>query len=232
MDPEIHRYNYVRLVRGGNVTETPDGDPTAYRTDRVVVFPDGDTSNVGGGAGGPGGGAGGPPDSAAAAQLGVTEDGNVAEIVQPMTACDAFLDNTTTHCDADTAFVESDGLPTTHNMMVGIISWQQQVPLPQAYTGDNAWQIPLDPELSDNPISAATDMFRGAIALAVNGVPIFNALNNRGDDAYLAGELDHGADTAVGQTIIITTLPQPIYKKWSAPIIPLPTRWMAIRSMV
>ncbi len=38
MDPEIHRYNYVRLVRGGNVTETPDGDPSAYRTDRVVVF--------------------------------------------------------------------------------------------------------------------------------------------------------------------------------------------------
>ncbi len=26
--------------------------------------------------------------------------------------------------------------------------------------------------------------------MAINGVPIFNALNNRGDDAYLAGELD------------------------------------------
>ncbi len=31
-------YNYVRLVRGGDVVETPDGDPSAYRTDRVVVF--------------------------------------------------------------------------------------------------------------------------------------------------------------------------------------------------
>jgi len=112
------------------------------------------------------------------------------EIASSITACDAFLDNTTTRCEADTAFVESDGLPTTHNMMVGIISWQQQVPLPQAYTGDNAWQIPLNPELSDNPISGAVDLFRGAIALAINGVPIFNALNNRGDDAYLAGELD------------------------------------------
>ena len=117
-------------------------------------------------------------------------DGSSAEIVQIVSACNAFLDNTTTICEADTAFVESDGLPTTHNMMVGIVSWQQQVPLPQAYTGDNAWQIPLAPELSDNPISAANEMFRGAIALAVNGVPIFNALNNRGDDAYLAGELD------------------------------------------
>ncbi|AKB74997.1 hypothetical protein MSLAZ_1736 [Methanosarcina lacustris Z-7289] len=42
-DPEIHRYNYVILVRGGNVTETPDGDPTTVNPDRVVSFPDGDT---------------------------------------------------------------------------------------------------------------------------------------------------------------------------------------------
>lgn len=111
--------------------------------------------------------------------------------IDSITACEAFINNTTTYCEADTAFIESDGLPTTHNMMVGIISWQQQVPLPQPYTGDNAWQIPLAPELSDTPISGTNDLFRGAIALAVNGVPIFNALNNRGDDAYLAGELDH-----------------------------------------
>lgn len=108
----------------------------------------------------------------------------------PITACNAFLDNTTTRCETELAFIESDGLPTTHNMMVGIVSWQQQVPLPQAYVGDNAWQIPLDPVLADNPISGATDLFRGAVAIAVNGVPIFNALNNRGVDAYLAGELD------------------------------------------
>lgn len=85
--------------------------------------------------------------------------------------------------------VESQGLPS-HDMMVGIVSWQQQVPLPQPYTGDNAWQIPVTPVLSDTPLSAKTNFFRGAIALAANGVPIFNALNNRGDDAYLAGELD------------------------------------------
>ncbi len=36
-------YHYVRLVRGGNVTETPDGDPTTINTDRVVVFEEGDT---------------------------------------------------------------------------------------------------------------------------------------------------------------------------------------------
>ena len=86
-------------------------------------------------------------------------------------------------------YVESNGLPD-HPMMIGIRSWQQQVPLPQPYTGRNAWQIPLHPRLAEKPISARTNLYRGAIALAVNGVPIFNALNNRGEDAYLAGELD------------------------------------------
>jgi Raf kinase inhibitor-like YbhB/YbcL family protein len=86
-------------------------------------------------------------------------------------------------------FVESNGLPD-HPMMVGITAWQQQVPLPQPYTGKNAWQIPLKPKLAEKPISAKKALYRGAIALAVNGVPIFNALNNRGADAFLIGELD------------------------------------------
>lgn len=46
-DPEIHRYNYVRLVRGGNVTETPDGDPDCINPDRVVSFPEGITGRGG-----------------------------------------------------------------------------------------------------------------------------------------------------------------------------------------
>jgi hypothetical protein len=86
-------------------------------------------------------------------------------------------------------YVESNAFPA-HPMMVGITAWQQQVPLPQPYTGKNAWRIPLRPVVSDRPISAKKALYRGAIALAVNGVPIFNALNNRGEDAYLAGELD------------------------------------------
>ena len=85
--------------------------------------------------------------------------------------------------------VESSGLPD-HQMMVGIKSWQQQVPTIQSYTGSNAWSIPIKPVISKSPVSAKTHFLRGAIALAVNGVPIFNALNNRGDDALLAGELD------------------------------------------
>jgi hypothetical protein len=91
--------------------------------------------------------------------------------------------------DADFLYVGSNGLPD-HPMMVGIRAWQQQVPLPQPYTGANAWRIPLRPKFADKPVSAKTNLYRGAIALAVNGVPIFNPLNNRGEDASLAGELD------------------------------------------
>ena len=39
------------------------------------------------------------------------------------------------------AYVESNGMPD-HRMMVGIRAWQQQVPIPQPYTGRNAWRIP------------------------------------------------------------------------------------------
>ena len=85
--------------------------------------------------------------------------------------------------------VESSGIPS-HTMMVGIKSWQQQIPTIQPYSGSNAWSIPIKPVISKNPISGKGHFLRGAIAIAVNGIPIFNALNNRGDDAYLAGELD------------------------------------------
>lgn len=102
---------------------------------------------------------------------------------------DAFPDLVSTRRDSSILYVESRGLPS-HNMMVGITSWQRQVPLAQPYYGSKAWQIPLNPEPAITPTSAANALYRGAIALAVNGVPIFNALNNRGDDAFLAGELD------------------------------------------
>jgi YHYH protein len=86
-------------------------------------------------------------------------------------------------------YVESEGIPA-HNMMVGITNWQQQVPIPQGYTGTNAWSIPLKPEYAATPLSLKTNMLKGAVAIAPNGVPIFNPLNNRGEDAYLIGELD------------------------------------------
>ena len=86
-------------------------------------------------------------------------------------------------------YVESNGIPD-HRMMVGITAWQQQVPLPQKYFGENSWQIPLNPIPAKRPQSAKGNFLRGAIAIAANGIPIFNPLNNRGEDSYLIGELD------------------------------------------
>ncbi|MCX6019450.1 MAG: YHYH protein [Chloroflexi bacterium] len=101
----------------------------------------------------------------------------------------AFRQKVTVLRDERYFLIESDGM-AAHEMMAGIRSWQQQVPLPQPYHGANAWRIPTVPKLAAAPISARTALFRGAIAIAVDGVPIFNALNNRGDDTLLVGELD------------------------------------------
>ncbi len=92
--------------------------------------------------------------------------------------------------DANYYYLESNGLPT-HKMMVGITSWQQQFPLPQDFTGGNAFRIPRNPQFAANPISAKNALFSGAIAVAANGVPIFNPIKNDGvTDTLVAGELD------------------------------------------
>ncbi|MEQ1841190.1 MAG: YHYH protein, partial [Verrucomicrobiales bacterium] len=91
--------------------------------------------------------------------------------------------------DEDYFFVEGNGLPD-HNMMVGITAWQQQVPLPQGYVGENAWRVPLKPVPAAEPAMIDGRFLRGAIAIAVNGIPIFNPQNNRGEVSYEIGELD------------------------------------------
>jgi phosphatidylethanolamine-binding protein (PEBP) family uncharacterized protein len=108
----------------------------------------------------------------------------------PQTA-KAFLPFTKLDLRADGEFlyVGSNGLPD-HNMMVGITAWQQQVPLPQPYFDDNAWRIPLKPVVAKEPAMIKGRFLRGAIALAVNGIPIFNPQNNRGEVSYEIGELD------------------------------------------
>ena len=87
-------------------------------------------------------------------------------------------------------YLESTGIPI-HKLMVGITAWQQQVPLPQDFTGDNAFRIPRHPIESNNPVDAKEALFSGAIAVAINGIPIFNPIKNDGKtDTFTAGELD------------------------------------------
>ena len=91
--------------------------------------------------------------------------------------------------DESFLYIASNGLPS-HGMMVGITAWQQQVPLPQAYVGDNAWRIPLYPVPAAQPQLIKGRFLRGAIAIAANGIPIFNPQNNRGEISQEIGELD------------------------------------------
>jgi hypothetical protein len=86
-------------------------------------------------------------------------------------------------------YIESNGIPE-HEMMTGITNWQQQVPINHDYSGDNAWAIPLQPELAEQSLSTKDNFMKGAIAIGANGIPIFNPLNNRGEDANVIGELD------------------------------------------
>lgn len=96
-----------------------------------------------------------------------------------------------TRWDQNWFYVESKGM-ADHEMMTGITKWQQQVPIPQCYTGSNAWQIPLNPVMAASPIPVNNQHFlRGAIAIAVNGIPIFNPYTNTGVDALLDGQLDN-----------------------------------------
>ncbi|HEY6169469.1 MAG TPA: sulfatase-like hydrolase/transferase, partial [Verrucomicrobiae bacterium] len=88
-------------------------------------------------------------------------------------------------------YVESDGFPA-HGMMEGIYSWQRQVPLPKYYFGTNIWALPLYPAPSGTNVLIDTNRFtQGAIALAANGIPIFNPYNNTGKISAQIGELDY-----------------------------------------
>ncbi len=102
---------------------------------------------------------------------------------------EAFAPKVSVRWDEKFLYVESNGLPA-HNMMIGITAWQQQVPLPQNYTGANAWQFPLVPVPAKEPRPIKGAFLRGAIALAANGIPIFNPQNNRGEVSQEIGELD------------------------------------------
>ena len=102
-----------------------------------------------------------------------------------------FKPDVNTRWDNNYFYVESKGIPQ-HLMMAGITGWQQQFPIPQCYIGNNAWSIPLNPTKATNPVPVNQQHFlRGAIAIAANGIAIFNPYTNTGVDALLDGQLDN-----------------------------------------
>jgi hypothetical protein len=79
-------------------------------------------------------------------------------------------------CDSTYAYVSTTGIQWRHPMMNGITATNQQVPIPQNFTGANAWKIPLVPAVAATKTSALD----GPIGVAVNGVPIFNPCKQGG----------------------------------------------------
>jgi hypothetical protein len=135
--------------------------------------------------------AGAPLLLAQAPQTPAQNTGRLTLLKKPPQAVsfEAFAPNVRLRWDGQRLFIEGNGMPA-HPMMVGITSWQQQVPLPQSYTGKNAWQIPVAPVPSKTPVSIKGRFLRGAVAIAANGIPIFNPQNNRDDVSAEIGELD------------------------------------------
>jgi hypothetical protein len=112
-----------------------------------------------------------------------------------------FASTVSTSWDNTYFYVNSKGIPN-HTMMVGISStgWQQQVPIPQCYIStyinqsgqQNAWSIPLNPEVATTPVPVNASHFTiGAIAIAANGVAIFNLTTSSGQNSYTTGQLDN-----------------------------------------
>lgn len=116
----------------------------------------------------------------------------ISAISDPLNLDEAFgtyKDLVSTRWDDDYFYVESNGIPN-HEMMVGITAWIAQVPVPHSYTGDDAWSIPLNTKYAASPISIDSDLRRGAIGVAANGIPIFNPVNASGLISNEIGELD------------------------------------------
>ena len=121
-----------------------------------------------------------------------------------------FKPHVSYYWDNSSFYLESDGRPMSSIMptlMVGITSWQQQIPLVTSYFNyttnpesdkasigygqPNVWKLPLSPTPSSSPIPISAGNFqRGAIAIAADGVAIFNPRNNTGRVSYEIGELD------------------------------------------
>jgi len=104
-----------------------------------------------------------------------------------------FSSSVSTTYDTNYFYVNSTGIPN-HTMMVGISNhgWQQQVPISKCYINTSHWSIPLNPVVAATPVPVSASHFlKGAVAIAANGVPIFNYHTNTGVDSFLDGQLDN-----------------------------------------
>lgn len=92
------------------------------------------------------------------------EDDAHCEAVTASVKDAGFSDQVTVDCSDGQAIITSDSYPD-HTLMTGIVGTNEQLPVPADY----AAPIPLQPVLGDTPLTRDA-----ALAVAVNGVPIFD----------------------------------------------------------
>lgn len=113
----------------------------------------------------------------------------------------------TTTTSGEYFLVESNGIPD-HTMMTGITAWIDQVPTPHDYTGTNAWKIPLQTQYANEVLTIEDHFHKGAIAIAANGIPIFNPYNASNEISAQIGELDqYGGHSGRGDDYHYHTAP-------------------------
>ncbi len=137
-----------------------------------------------------------------------------------------------TRSDEEFFYVESNGVPD-HQMMVGITAWQQQCLCHRSIREAMHGRFLEHRFPPKNPLSAKTNFFRGAIAIAVNGIPIFNPIKNDGrTDTFTAGELDNwGGHCGRGDDYHYHIAPVHLQKQ-TGRMRRSPGLWMAIRLWV
>ncbi len=111
-------------------------------------------------------------------------------------AFDAFLEYLQVSYDDEHIHLSSDAFPhpwvptdasDKGRIMTGITAWNNQVPLHHHHE-ENTYKLPINPENASQPGELT---FIGPIAVAIDGIPIFNPIKQDGHtDVFLAGELD------------------------------------------
>jgi len=109
----------------------------------------------------------------------------------PAVVAQAFVpySNVSTTYDSDYLYVASNGL-ASHEMMAGIWTWIDQFPTEHDYSAAAAWPIPLKTEYATEVLTIEDHFHKGAIAIAANGIPIFNPYNASNLISNDIGELD------------------------------------------
>lgn len=95
-----------------------------------------------------------------------------------------------TRTDKRYFYVYSNGMAFNYHMMQGITDWSQAVPIPQFYTEANAWRIPKTVTIAKESLPLKDNFRDSPIAIAIDGVPIYNPYNINGLDISNTGMLD------------------------------------------